>query len=69
MARPEGAWASSSRRPTPRRPRIDSALVGGVKEVGFAVSESFSQIGRVFGLDGVGSVFGLLFNDEERTPR
>ncbi len=54
--------------PDPEPSAIGPALVGGVKEVGFAVSESFSQIGRVFGLEGVGRVFGLLFNDEQRTP-
>ena len=32
------------------------------------VKESFSQIGRVFGPEGVGRVFTLLFNDEERRP-
>jgi membrane-associated protease RseP (regulator of RpoE activity) len=54
--------------PDPRPAGIGAALVGGVKEVGFAVRESFSQIGRVFGPEGVGRVFGLLFNDEQRTP-
>jgi regulator of sigma E protease len=47
---------------------IGAALVGGVKLVGFSVEESFSQIGRVFGPQGVGRVFSLLFNDEERQP-
>ena len=54
--------------PDPEPSAIGPAIVGGVKEVGFAVSESFNQIGRVFGLEGVGRVFGLLFNDEQRTP-
>jgi membrane-associated protease RseP (regulator of RpoE activity) len=47
---------------------IGPALVGGVELVGFSVEESFSQIGRVFGPQGVGRVFSLLFNDEERQP-
>ncbi len=53
--------------PDPQPAGIGAALVGGVKEVGFAVKESFSQIGRVFGPEGIGRVFGLLFNDEQRT--
>jgi membrane-associated protease RseP (regulator of RpoE activity) len=53
--------------PDPEPAGIGAALVGGVKEVGFAVKESFSQIGRVFGPEGIGRVFGLLFNDEQRT--
>ncbi|MGZ8580080.1 MAG: M50 family metallopeptidase [Actinomycetota bacterium] len=53
--------------PDPEPAGIGAALVGGVKEVGFAVKESFSQIGRVFGPEGIGRVFGLLFNDEPRT--
>ena len=53
--------------PDPQPASIGAALVGGVKEVGFAVKESFSQIGRVFGPEGIGRVFGLLFNDEQRT--
>jgi membrane-associated protease RseP (regulator of RpoE activity) len=52
--------------PDPEPAGIGAALVGGVKEVGFSVKESFSQIGRVFGPAGVGRVFTLLFNDEER---
>jgi len=55
--------------PDPEPAGIDAALVGGVKEVGFAVRESFSQIGRVFGPEGIGRVFGLLFNDEQRTVK
>jgi regulator of sigma E protease len=54
--------------PDPEPEGIGSALVGGVEEVGFAIRESFAQIGRVFGPEGVGRVFGLLFNDEQRTP-
>jgi membrane-associated protease RseP (regulator of RpoE activity) len=56
------------RPPDPEPAGIGAAVVGGVKEVGFAVEESFSQIGRVFGPEGIGRVFGLLFSDEERTP-
>jgi RIP metalloprotease RseP len=54
--------------PDPQPVGLGPALVGGVKEVGFSIRESFSQIGRVFGPEGVGRVFGLLFNDEERRP-
>jgi RIP metalloprotease RseP len=54
--------------PDPEPVGLGPALVGGVKEVGFSIRESFSQIGRVFGPEGVGRVFGLLFNDEERRP-
>ena len=54
--------------PDPEPAGLGAALVGGVKEVGFAVKESFSQIGRVFGPEGVGRVFTLLFNDEQRRP-
>jgi membrane-associated protease RseP (regulator of RpoE activity) len=54
--------------PDPEPAGLGAALVGGVKEVGFSVKESFSQIGRVFSPEGVGRVFTLLFNDEERRP-
>ena len=54
--------------PDPEPAGLGAALVGGVKEVGFSVKESVSQIGRVFGPEGVGRVFTLLFNDEERRP-
>jgi membrane-associated protease RseP (regulator of RpoE activity) len=54
--------------PDPEPAGLGAALIGGVKEVGFSVKESFSQIGRVFGPEGVGRVFTLLFNDEERRP-
>jgi membrane-associated protease RseP (regulator of RpoE activity) len=54
--------------PDPEPAGIGAAIVGGVKEVGFAVKESFSQIGRVFGPEGIGRVFSLLFSDEERQP-
>jgi membrane-associated protease RseP (regulator of RpoE activity) len=42
------------------------ALVGGVKEVGRAISESVHQITRVFGPSGIGRVFTLLFTDAQR---
>jgi membrane-associated protease RseP (regulator of RpoE activity) len=54
--------------PDPEPEGFGEALVGGVQEVGFAVKESFAQIGRVFGPEGIGRVFTLLFNDEERGP-
>lgn len=47
---------------------IGPALAGGVELVGFSVEESFHQIGRVFGPQGVGRVFSLLFSDEQRQP-
>lgn len=47
---------------------VGAALVGGVELVGFSIEESFDQIRRVFGPEGVGRVFTLLFNDEERQP-
>ena len=43
-----------------------AALVGGVKEVGNAISESIHQITRVFGPSGIGRVFTLLFTDAQR---
>ena len=54
--------------PDPEPEGMGSALVGGVEEVGFAIRESFAQIGRVFGPEGVGRVFSLLVSDEQRTP-
>ncbi|MDQ3210840.1 MAG: site-2 protease family protein [Actinomycetota bacterium] len=45
---------------------VGSAMVGGVKLVWFSIEESWHQIARVFGPEGVGRVFSLLFNDEER---
>jgi membrane-associated protease RseP (regulator of RpoE activity) len=54
--------------PDPEPAGFGAALVGGVQEVGFAVEESFSQIGRVFGPEGIGRVFTLLFSDEQRQP-
>ncbi|HJR97787.1 MAG TPA: M50 family metallopeptidase [Actinomycetota bacterium] len=54
--------------PDPEPAGFGAAVVGGVEEVGFAVEESFSQIGRVFGPEGIGRVFTLLFSDERRQP-
>jgi len=54
--------------PSPEPAGFGAAIVGGVEEVGFAVEESFSQIGRVFGPEGIGRVFTLLFSDERRQP-
>jgi membrane-associated protease RseP (regulator of RpoE activity) len=44
-----------------------AAIVGGVKEVGRAVDESLHQITRLFGPEGVGRVFTLLFTDAKRS--
>ncbi len=44
------------------------SVVAGVKEVGFAVWESGSQVGRVFGPQGIGRIFTLLTSDEQRAP-
>ena len=41
-------------------------MVGGVKEVGNAISESLHQITHVFGPSGIGRVFTLLFTDAKR---
>jgi membrane-associated protease RseP (regulator of RpoE activity) len=46
-----------------------AALVGGVKEVGNAISESIHQITRVFGPSGIGRVFTLLFTDAQRSSQ
>lgn len=46
-----------------------AALVGGVKEVGRSVAESVHQIGRLFGPQGIGRVFTLLFTDAKRTSQ
>jgi len=54
--------------PDPEPAGFGAAALGGVQEVGFAVEESFSQIGRVFGPEGIGRVFTLLFSDERRQP-
>jgi membrane-associated protease RseP (regulator of RpoE activity) len=43
-----------------------AAMVGGVKEVGNAISESLHQITHVFGPSGIGRVFTLLFTNAKR---
>lgn len=45
-----------------------AALVGGVREVSRAAGDSVRQITRLFGPEGVGRVFTLLFTDAERSP-
>jgi len=47
---------------------VGPALVGGIRYVAISVEETRHQVARVFGPEGVGRVFGLLFNDEERRP-
>jgi len=44
-----------------------AAIVGGVKEVGRSIDESLHQITRLFGPQGVGRVFTLLFTDAKRS--
>jgi membrane-associated protease RseP (regulator of RpoE activity) len=46
-----------------------AALIGGVKEVGVAMKESLQQITRLFGPQGIGRVFTLLFTDAERSTQ
>ncbi|MBA3690027.1 MAG: RIP metalloprotease [Actinobacteria bacterium] len=43
-----------------------TAATSGVKEVGSATAESFGQIGKVFGPEGIGRVTRLVFTDAER---
>ncbi len=50
----------------PAKPGVIGAAVGGVREVGNAISESLHQITKVFGPSGIGRVFTLLFTDAER---
>ena len=45
------------------------SLVAGVKEVGFAIQESVSQVGRVFGPEGIGRVFTSLHERRTARPR
>lgn len=47
---------------------VGPALVGGVRNVAYSVEETRHQVARVFGPQGVGRVFGLLFNEDERGP-
>lgn len=44
------------------------SVVAGVEEVGFAIHESLSQVGRVFGPEGIGRIVTLLTSDEQRAP-
>ncbi len=46
-----------------------AAVVGGVKEVGRAIDESVHQITRLFGPEGIGRVFTLLFTDAKRSTQ
>ncbi len=52
--------------PEGERQGVIPSLIGGVKLVGQSIRESFAQIGRVFGPQGIGRIFRLLFTD---TPR
>jgi membrane-associated protease RseP (regulator of RpoE activity) len=45
-----------------------AAVGGGIHEVGESIAESFGQIGKVFGPEGVGRVARLVFTDSERQP-
>ncbi|HEY7667909.1 MAG TPA: M50 family metallopeptidase [Actinomycetota bacterium] len=49
------------------KPGLVGAVVGGVKEVGRAIETSVHQITRIFGPEGIGRVFSLLFTDEPRS--
>jgi membrane-associated protease RseP (regulator of RpoE activity) len=53
--------------PQAQREGVIPSLVGGVKLVGQSIKESFQQIGHVFGPQGIGRVFRLLFTDTPRT--
>jgi membrane-associated protease RseP (regulator of RpoE activity) len=44
-----------------------AAIVGGVKEVGRTIDESLHQITKLFGPQGIGRVFTLLFTDAKRS--
>lgn len=52
--------------PDPEPAGLATALVGGARYVWYSVEESGSQAARIFGPDGIGRVFSLLVNDEER---
>jgi membrane-associated protease RseP (regulator of RpoE activity) len=54
--------------PDPEPAGLGTAVVGGARYVWFSIEESRHQIARVFGPDGVGRVFSLLFTDDERRP-
>lgn len=53
--------------PDPEPQGALGSIVGGVGLVGQSVTESFRQIGHVFGPQGIGRVFSLLFTDAERS--
>lgn len=53
----------------PERSGVLGAVVGGVREVGRSIVESFRQITRLFGPEGIGRVFTLLFTDAKRTAQ
>jgi len=50
------------------RESLSASLVGGVKLVWVSIEDSFSSIGRVFGPEGIGRVFSLVFSDAPREP-
>ncbi len=51
----------------PEKPGLLGAVGGGVTEVGRSVVASFHQIARLFGPQGIGRVFTLLFTNAKRT--
>jgi membrane-associated protease RseP (regulator of RpoE activity) len=51
----------------PEKAGLVGAVAGGVKEVVRAIGASFDQIARLFGPQGIGRVFTLLFTDTPRT--
>lgn len=53
--------------PVAERDGVLASVVGGVRLVGESIVESFRQIGHVFGPQGVGRVFTLLFTDAPRS--
>jgi membrane-associated protease RseP (regulator of RpoE activity) len=50
------------------KPGLVGAVIGGVTEVGRAIDTSIHQITRIFGPEGIGRVFALLFTDAPRAP-
>ena len=55
--------------PDPAGEGVIPSIVGGVRLVGRSIAESFKQIGHVFGPQGIGRVFTLLFSNEPRTTQ
>jgi membrane-associated protease RseP (regulator of RpoE activity) len=51
------------------RMSLPSAVVAGVAHVGRSALDSFGQIGKVFGPQGVGRTFQRLFSDSPREPQ